>query len=320
MSFQSLNQVTRGAALLVAGLLALPAWAGAPLAKTNAPGFHRFMLGDFEITEVSDGTIDLPVDQLLKESPQKTQAALEKTFLKAPLETSVNAFLINTGKRLILVDAGAGSLFGPTLGKLASNIRASGYKLEDVDDVLVTHLHPDHVGGLTVNGVVQFPNATIHAVKQEADYWLSQQNLDNAPKDAQGFFQGAMASVNPYVKAKRLALFEGDVEVVPGITSYASPGHTVGHTSYVVRSQGQELLLVGDLIHVPAVQLAHPEVTIAYDTDDARAATSRATVFTGAAKSGVLVGASHMPFPGVGHLTRTGKSYQWVPVNYTQLR
>ena len=320
MSLHSLNKGTRGATLLVAGLLALPAWASAPLANTNAPGFHRFMLGDFEITEISDGTIDLPVDQLLKESPQKTQAALEKTFLKAPLETSVNAFLINTGKRLILVDAGAGTLFGPTLGKLASNIRASGYKLEDVDDVLVTHLHPDHVGGLSVKGVVQFPNATVHAVKQEADYWLSQQNLDNAPQDAKGFFQGAMASVNPYVKARKLALFEGAVEVVPGVTSLASPGHTVGHTSYVVRSQGQELLIVGDLIHVPAVQLAHPEVTIAYDTDDAGAATSRAKVFTDAARSSVLVGASHMPFPGVGHLTRTGKSYQWVPVNYTQLR
>ena len=320
MSLHSLNQVTRSAALLVAGLLALPAWAGAPPAKTNAPGFHRFMLGDFEITEVSDGTIDLPVDQLLKESPQKTRAALEKTFLKAPLETSVNTFLINTGERLILVDVGAGNLFGPTLGKLASNIKASGYELEDVDDVLVTHMHPDHVGGLTINGVVQFPNATVHAVKQEAEYWLSQQNLDNAQKEAKGFFQGAMASVNPYVKAKKLALFEGNVEVVPGITSYASPGHTVGHTSYVVRSQGQELLLVGDLIHVPAVQLAHPEVTIAYDTDDAGASASRATVFTDAARSGVLVGASHMPFPGVGHLTRTGKAYQWVPANYTQLR
>jgi glyoxylase-like metal-dependent hydrolase (beta-lactamase superfamily II) len=320
MSLRPLNKITRRAALLVAGLLALPAWAGAPLAKTNAPGFHRFMLGDFEITAVSDGTIDLPVDQLLKESPQKTRTGLQKTFQKAPLETSVNAFLINTGKRLVLVDAGAGSLFGPTLGKLASNIEASGYELEDVDDVLLTHMHPDHAGGLTVNGVVQFPNATVHAVKQEADYWLSQHNLDNAPKDAKGFFQGAMASVNPYVKAKKLVLFAGNVEVVPGITSLASPGHTVGHTSYIVRSQGQELLLVGDLIHVPAVQLAHPEVTIAYDSDAAGAATSRTTVFTSAAKSGVLVGASHMPFPGVGHLTKTGNSYQWIPANYTQLR
>ena len=320
MSLHLLNKVTRCAALLVAGLLALPAWAGAPLAKTNAPGFQRFMLGDFEITAVSDGTVDLPVDELLKESPQKTQAALAKNFQKAPLETSVNAFLINTGKRLVLVDTGAGSLFGPTLGKLASNIKSSGYRLEDVDDVLLTHMHPDHVGGLTVNGVVQFPNATVHAVKQEADYWLSQQNLDNAPKDAKGFFQGAAASVNPYVSARKLVLFEGDVEVVPGVASLASPGHTVGHTSYVVRSQGQELLIVGDLIHVPAVQLVHPEVTIGFDTDAAGAAASRAKVFTDAAKSGVLVGASHMPFPGVGHLTRTGKSYQWVPVNYTQLR
>lgn len=101
---------------------------------------------------MSDGTIDLPVDQLLKQPPQKTQAALQKTFLKTPLETSVNAFLINTGQRLILVDAGAGSLFGPTLGKLASNIQASGYKLEDVDDVLVTHMPFPGVGHLTRTG------------------------------------------------------------------------------------------------------------------------------------------------------------------------
>lgn len=290
------------------------------MAKTSAPGFHRFMLGNFEVTMLSDGTVDLPVDQLLRESQEKTQAALRKSFLKAPLETSVNAFLINTGERLVLVDAGAGSLFGPTLGKLAANLKAAGYKPEDVDDVLVTHMHPDHVGGLSANGVVQFPNATVHAAKQEADFWLSPKNLDSAPQDAKGFFLGATASVSPYVQTQKLASFEGNVEVVPGIKSYASAGHTVGHTSYVVRSQGQELLLVGDLIHVPAVQLAHPDITIAFDTDAKGAAASRSKVFTDAAKSGVLVGASHIPFPGVGHLTRTGHSYQWVSANYTQIR
>jgi glyoxylase-like metal-dependent hydrolase (beta-lactamase superfamily II) len=242
------------------------------MAKTNAPAFHRFMFGAYEITVLSDGTIDLPVDQLLKEPPQQTQDALRKSFLKTPLETSVNAFLINTGERLVLVDAGAGTLFGPTLGKLADNLRASGYKPENVDDVLLTHMHPDHVGGLVVNGAVQFPNATIHATEKEAGFWLSQKNLDAAPAESKSFFQGAMASLNPYVLSKRLALFEGNVEVVPGITALASPGHTVGHTSYVVRSQGQELILVGDLIHVPAVQLAHPRVTIAFDTDGTAAA------------------------------------------------
>jgi glyoxylase-like metal-dependent hydrolase (beta-lactamase superfamily II) len=143
----SFKTVSRRTALLLFGLLALPAWAGAPMAKTNAPAFHRFMFGAYEITVLSDGTIDLPVDQLLKEPPQQTQDALRKSFLKTPLETSVNAFLINTGERLVLVDAGAGTLFGPTLGKLADNLRASGYKPENVDDVLLTHMHPDHVGG-----------------------------------------------------------------------------------------------------------------------------------------------------------------------------
>jgi glyoxylase-like metal-dependent hydrolase (beta-lactamase superfamily II) len=315
----SFKTVSRRTALLLFGLLALPAWAGAPMAKTNAPAFHRFMFGAYEITVLSDGTIDLPVDQLLKEPPQQTQDALRKSFLKTPLETSVNAFLINTGERLVLVDAGAGTLFGPTLGKLADNLRASGYKPENVDDVLLTHMHPDHVGGLVVNGAVQFPNATIHATEKEAGFWLSQKNLDAAPAESKSFFQGAMASLNPYVLSKRLALFEGNVEVVPGITALASPGHTVGHTSYVVRSQGQELILVGDLIHVPAVQLAHPRVTIAFDTDGTAAALSREKVFMGAVSSGALVGSSHISFPGIGHLVRAGNEYRWVPVSYTQI-
>jgi glyoxylase-like metal-dependent hydrolase (beta-lactamase superfamily II) len=320
MPIPLLNKLSRFAALVGVSLMATHAWAAAPMVKTTAPGYYRFMLGDFEVTVLSDGTVDLPVDQLLKETPEKTNAALTRSFLKAPLETSVNAFLINTGKRLVLVDTGAGGLFGPTLGKLASNLKASGYKPEDVDDVLVTHMHPDHVGGLTTNDVIQFPNAVVHAAKAEAGYWLSQKNLDSAPKDAQGFFQGAMASVNPYVQTGKLQLFEGAVELVPGIRSYPSAGHTVGHTSYLVESQGQRLLLVGDLIHVTAVQLDHPDVTIAYDTDGKAATLSRTKAFNDAAEAHMLVGAAHIAFPGIGHLRHVGKSYQWLPANYTQMR
>lgn len=296
------------------------AFAAAPLAKTPAPGYYRFMLGDFEITVLSDGTVDLPVDQLLQESPQKTSAALHKAFLKAPLETSVNAYLVNTGERLVLVDAGAGSLFGPTLGKLAGNLRAAGYQPEQVDDILLTHLHPDHVGGLADQGAVQFSNAVVHADRQETDFWLSQKNLDSASADSKGFFQGAMASVNPYSAAHKLQTFEGNGEIVPGIRSLASTGHTVGHTSYAIESKGQKLLLLGDLIHVPAVQLDHPEVTIAFDSDGRQATASRARVFRQAASERTLVAASHIQFPGVGYLRAAGKAYQWVPVNYTQTR
>lgn len=299
---------------------AMHAFAGAPMVKTSAPGYYRFMLGNFEVTALSDGTADLPADKLLQEPSKTTVAALDKAFLKTPLETSVNAFLINTGERLILVDTGAGGLFVPTVGKLMSNLKASGYKPEEVDDIFLTHFHPDHVGGLATNGAVQFPNAVVHAEKRESDYWLSQKNLDNAPDSAKGFFQGAMVSVNPYVQAKKFSPFEGNTELVPGVRSNTSFGHTVGHTSYVVESQGQKLILLGDLIHVTAVQLEHPLVTIAFDTDAKEAAASRIKVFNQAVKEHTLVGGAHIQFPGLGHLRASGNAYQWVPVNFTQMR
>jgi glyoxylase-like metal-dependent hydrolase (beta-lactamase superfamily II) len=301
-----------------AGITAPAALAAAPLAGTTAPGFQRFMLGADEVTALSDGTVDLPVDQLLKQSPDKTVRALHAAFLATPTETSVNAYLINTGSRLVLVDTGAGNLFGPTLGRLASNLQASGYRPEDVDDILLTHLHPDHVGGLAAGGARVFPNATIHVDKRETDYWLSKANLDAAPNDSKGFFQGAMASLAPYVDARRIATFSGDGEPVPGIKAIASHGHTVGHTSYLVESGGRQLLLVGDLIHVPAVQLAHPDVTIAFDSDAGAAAASRDAVFRKAVREGTLIGAAHIAYPGLGHLRAAGSGFEWVPVNYTR--
>ena len=310
-----------GAALAFAtpALLVAPATASAaaPQQRTQAPGFYRTMLGDFEITALSDGTVDLPVDKLLAEPAAKTDAALAKAFVKAPLETSVNAYLVNTGTRLILIDAGAGTLFGPTLGKLVANLQAAGYKPEQVDDIFITHMHPDHVGGLSANGQRVFANATLHADKRDSDFWLSQANLDKAPADSKGFFQGAMASVNPYVAAGKYQPFEADGEPVPGVRTLASVGHTAGHTSYLVQSKDQQLLVIGDLIHVASVQFAEPGVTIAFDSDAKAAAASRARVFGEAAKDGALVGAAHLQFPGLGHLRAAGKSWQWVPSNYS---
>jgi glyoxylase-like metal-dependent hydrolase (beta-lactamase superfamily II) len=309
-----------GAALAFgAALVAAPtaASAAAPQVRTQAPGFYRAMLGDFEITALSDGTIDLDVAKLLAEPAPKTDAALSKGFVKGPVETSVNAYLVNTGTKLVLVDAGAGALFGPTLGKLLASLQAAGYKPEQVDDILITHMHPDHVGGLSTNGQRVFPNATLHADKRDSDFWLSQANLDQAPASSKGFFQGAMASVNPYVAAGKYQPFEADGEPVPGIRTLASIGHTAGHTSYVVESKGQQLLVIGDLIHVASVQFADPGVTISFDSDAKAAAASRDKVFKLAARDGALVGAAHLQFPGLGHLRAAGKAWQWVPSNYS---
>ena len=302
-----------------AAVVAVPTTASAatPQVRTQAPGFYRTMLGDFEITALSDGTVDLDVAKLLAEPAAKTDAAMAKSFVHGPLETSVNAYLVNTGTKLILVDAGAGTLFGPTLGKLLASLQAAGYAPEQVDDIFLTHMHPDHVGGLSANGQRVFPNATLHADKRDSDFWLSQANLDKAPDASKGFFQGAMASVNPYAAAGKYQPFEADGEPVPGIRTIASHGHTAGHTSYLVESKGQRLLVIGDLIHVASVQFADPGVTIAFDSDAKAAATSRATVFAQAAKDGDLIGAAHLQFPGLGHLRAAGKSWQWVPANYS---
>ena len=307
------------AAAIAGGFAAAPgaASAAAPQVKTQAPGYYRMMLGDFEVTALSDGTVDLPVDKLLKQPAARTTAELKKGFLGAPTETSVNGFLVNTGSKLVLIDTGAGGLFGPTLGKLAASLQAAGYKPEQVDDILITHMHPDHVGGLAADGKRLFPNATVHADKKDADFWLSQARADAAPADSKGFFQGAVASLTPYVKAGRFAAFERDGEVVPGIRSVATHGHTEGHTAYVVESQGQRLVLIGDLIHVASVQLASPEVTIAFDTDEPQAAASRARTFADVARDGSLVAVSHFSFPGLGRLRQADKGWVWVPVNYS---
>ncbi len=309
------------ASIAAALALAAPtAFAAAPLAGTNAPGFFRIMLGDFEVTALSDGTVDLPMDKLLQQPAASTNKELARSWLSAPLETSVTGYLVNTGGKLVLIDTGAGSLFGPTLGKLLANLKASGYQPEQVDEIYVTHLHPDHVGGLAANGKAAFPNAIVRADQHDTDFWLSQANLDKAPADSKGFFQGAMASLSPYSANKHLEPFNGGTELVPGIRANASYGHTPGHTTYLIESKGKKLLLIGDLIHVGAVQFDHPEVTIGFDSDSKTAAAARLKTFQGVAKDGTLIGASHLPFPGLGHLRSAGKAFDWVPVNYTQLR
>ena len=294
------------------------AQAAAPQLRTSAPGYFRMMLGEFEITALSDGTADLPVDKLLKQDPAATEQELAQSYLKLPLETSVNGYLVNTGKRLVLIDTGAGTLFGPTLGKLAANLQASGYRPEDVDDILITHMHPDHVGGLAANGSALFPNAVVHADRRDSEYWLSKANLDAAPADSKGFFQGAMASLQPYVSAQKFQAFDGATEFAPGIRAASTYGHTPGHTSYVIESGGQRLIIVGDLINVGAVQWEHPTITIGFDTDGKSALAERLRVFNQAAKDGAMIAAAHIAFPGMGHLRPAGDGYRWIPVNYTQ--
>jgi glyoxylase-like metal-dependent hydrolase (beta-lactamase superfamily II) len=178
------------AALTALAIPATQSFAAAPQVKTSAPIFTASCWVSVEVTALSDGTVELPVDKLLTNTtPEKVGKALHKAHQHSPLETSVNAYLINTGNKLVLIDTGAGSLFGPTLGKMLSNLKAAGWP-EQVDEIYITHMHPDHVGGLMNGETMVFPNAVVRADQHDVDFWLSQANLEKAPADAKGFFQG----------------------------------------------------------------------------------------------------------------------------------
>lgn len=314
------HQAARGALLAAALTFTSLAHAEAPLASGQAPGWYRMKLGSFEVTALSDGTVKLPVDQLLSNvKPATVQQMLARAYLKAPVETSVNGYLVNTGAKLVLIDTGAAGLFGPTLGKLVANLKASGYQPEQVDEIYITHMHPDHVGGLVADGKPVFPNAVVRADTREGGFWLDQANMDKAPADAKGFFQGAMASLNPYVAAGKLKAFDGETALVPGIRAMPARGHTPGHTVYVVESEGNKLVVWGDLMHVAAVQFAMPQVTIAFDTDPKAAAPQRQKHYADAAKKGYFVAVAHVSFPGIGQLRADGKGYEWLPANYVSV-
>jgi glyoxylase-like metal-dependent hydrolase (beta-lactamase superfamily II) len=296
--------------------------AKAPQKGGQAPGWFRFKVGDFEVTALSDGTVALPVDKLLTNTtPRKVGAALGKSFLKPPVETSVNAYLVNTGDKLVLVDTGASGLFGPTLGNLLANLKAAGYQPEQVDAVVITHMHADHVGGLMSGGQMAFPNATVHADQRDADFWLSTANMEKAPAESKGFFQGAMASLNPYVAAGKFKPFNGNTDLLPGIKAQAAHGHTPGHSTFVIESKGQKMVMWGDLMHVAAVQFEEPSVTITFDSDSKAAAVQRKKAYADAAKNGYWVAATHLSFPGIGHIRRDGaRGYRFVPANYSIVR
>jgi glyoxylase-like metal-dependent hydrolase (beta-lactamase superfamily II) len=314
--------LVRGLAAIAGSLLlATAAQAGAPMAETQAPGYYRLMVGDFEVTALFDGAIGLqPTKLLTRTTPAQVTKLLGRAFEKEPLPTSVNAFLVNTGDKLVLVDAGTGTLFGPELGGVLANLKASGYQPEQVDEICITHMHADHLGGLAADGKATFPNAIVRADRHDADYWLNAANADKVAADMKDFFKAAAGSLKPYIDTGRFKPFDGDTPLVPGVRAVAARGHTPGHSIYVVESKGQKLVLWGDLMHVGAVQFPHPEVTIHFDTDPKAAAVQRKKAYAQAAKEGHLVGAAHLPFPGLGRLRTEGSGYAFVPVDYTPLK
>ena len=289
-----------------------------PQVRTQAPGYYRMILGDFEITTVSDGTLPLDVSGMMTNTtPEEVRSFFERSREPLPTDVSINTFLVNTGANLVLIDAGAGALLGgKSSGRLVANLKASGYRPEQIDAVLITHIHGDHSAGLTVDGKPVFPEAIVHVHARERDYWLSSTEADRAPEKKKAASRQAHAALDPYIEKGRLKTFDGEALLYPGIRTWPHPGHTPGHTYYVVESKAQKLVLLGDTVHATQVQFPRPDIAMRFDFDSAAAADQRQKIFADAALKGYWLGAAHISFPGLGHIRRDGQGYAWIPATY----
>jgi len=315
---------THFAAALLAALASLVAGPRAALPASfqhhdQAPGFYRLQVGDLEVTALFDGAGAFDPHWL--NGTKATMDGVQKTLGEDPhvLDVADTGFLVNTGKQVILVDAGAGSWWGGgAFGRLAGSLRSAGYAPEEVNIVLVTHLHSDHVGGLTTeDGKRVFPNADVYVAKAESDFWLSPAIAAKAPKDAQPFFKSAQAIAAPYIEARKWRTFSASERVIDGMELVSLSGHTPGHTGYEFSSRGQKVLFWGDIVHALRVQLPRPEVTAVFDIDQTAAAATRHQLLTKLARENVLVAGPHMNFPAIGRLRKEGSGYSWAPVVFT---
>ncbi|MBY5558443.1 MBL fold metallo-hydrolase (plasmid) [Rhizobium leguminosarum] len=306
-------------ALAAGTLSALPAavFAKAPMAGKQAAGFYRVKLGSHEITALSDGTAKIPMSKIYKNiGEEEAETYLVDRYQAGSAEISVNAFLVNTGERLVLIDAGTGNLMGPSLGKLVSNIEASGYKASEIDDVILTHIHADHSGGLIANGSRVYENAVLHVNRREELFWLKADAKSKADQVLGPQIAQAEQCVGPYADAGRLQTFDDNAAPVPGFGSVLLAGHTPGHSGIIVESEGEKIIFWGDVAHGDVLQYDHPEVTVDFDVDQKAAAAARAVAFAEAADQRYLVAGAHHAFPGIGHVRRDDSNYDWVPIVY----
>jgi glyoxylase-like metal-dependent hydrolase (beta-lactamase superfamily II) len=277
----------------------------------QVPGVYHRRVGDILVTALHDGYQDVSMATVLGLPPEEAVEMLRAAFRPVPRRTAVNAFLIRHGGRTALVDTGCGPA-KPTVGLVASNLAAAGVAPETVDTILMTHLHPDHWGGLSDGARTIFPNADLLLHADEFAYWHDDAERSRMadPERQDFFFGGARRALAPYAGRIR-ALKEG--EVFPGVTAVPLPGHTPGHTGFALASGGRSLLIWGDIIHVQELQVPRPDVVMAVDVAPGRAAETRRRVFDRVAADRQAVAGMHLHFPGFAHVARDGAGYRLVP-------
>src|SRR5208282_2754715 len=220
----------------------------------QAPGVHHRSVGEMVVTALNDGMLDASFDWLTHIDPAEPPALHAASFRAIPPRITINAFLLQLGERLVLVDSGSGAFLGPSLGRLAENLAAMGVAPEAIDSVLLTHLHPDHVGGLVdAAGKALLPNAALIVHQAEPPFWQDDAVLAQASEENRGFIQLARSVLDAY-RGRVRTIAAG--EVLPGITAVPEPGHTPGHTGWLIASSGDSLLIWGDIVHMPGVQFA----------------------------------------------------------------
>jgi glyoxylase-like metal-dependent hydrolase (beta-lactamase superfamily II) len=300
-----------------ATFLATPAFAKAPMIGTPAPAFYRFKLGDSEITIVSDGPLALgePKPEVFPGATKdEISKVLTDNFLPIDsLSLEQNAVVVNTGDKLALFDTGIGAskMFGSTAGRLLENLKAAGINAGDIDAVILSHAHPDHCWGI-MSAAAQnnFPNAQIYLAESDLRFWTDEGNAQGPMADLiKQLVAGTRQQLLP--NRARIQFVKDGQNVIAGIQAMAAPGHTVGHTVYLITSAGKTLCYAGDIAHHHRLIVERPRIQFVFDTDPQQAVASRLRVFDMLANDRVAFIAYHFPWPGLGHWAKRGDGYHY---------
>jgi glyoxylase-like metal-dependent hydrolase (beta-lactamase superfamily II) len=303
-----------GVGLTASTMLGGKALARAPKLGTQSPYFHRFVLGGAEVTVVSDGPLPLgpPKGTFVGASDDEIRKMLTDNFLSPDnIVLEQNSPIVNMGDKLVLFDTGMGTAkaFGPTTGRQQKSMMEAGIKPEDIDAVVFTHAHIDHIGGVVDDkDKVLFPNAQFYIAQSDFDFWTDEGKLGGSLKD---FILHARKNLMP-VK-DRLVFFKDGQEFLPGIQALAAPGHTVGHHIFMISSEGKSFAFLGDLTHHQILLMEKPRMQFSYDTDPNQAADSRVRMLDMLAANKVPVLSYHYPWPGYGHVVKTGEGFHYIP-------